>query len=51
MEGGGTVNRFALGGMMGFALGAGLMMMPAGRAISRDMKRKMQAAKKWVKSM
>lgn len=36
---------------MGFALGAGLMMMPAGRAIRRDMKRKLQMAKKWVKSM
>ena len=45
------MNRFALGGMMGFALGAGLMMMPAGRAISRDVKRKLQTAKKWVKSM
>ena len=45
------MNRFAMGGMMGFALGSGLMMMPAGRAISRDVKRKLQTAKKWVKSM
>ena len=45
------MNRFALGGMMGFALGAGLMMMPAGRSIRRDMKRKLQMAKKWAKSM
>ena len=45
------MNRFAMGGMMGFALGAGLMMMPAGRAIRRDVKRKLQTAKKWVKSM
>ena len=36
---------------MGFALGAGLMMMPTGRAIRRDMKRKLQMAKKWAKSM
>ena len=45
------MSRFAMGSAMGFMLGAGLMMMPAGRAIRRDMKRKLQMAKKWAKSM
>ena len=46
-----TMKGMAAGGLLGLTVGAGLMMMPAGRAIRRDMKRKLQMARKWVKSM
>ena len=45
------MNRFALGGMMGFALGAGLMMMPAGRALRRDAKHAAGKVRRWLRSM
>lgn len=43
--------KFAVGSAMGFMVGAGLMMMPAGRAVRRDAKKKVGMVKKWLKSM
>lgn len=45
------MTKFAFGSAMGFMVGAGLMMMPAGRVVRRDAKRKVNLVKKWLKSM
>ncbi len=45
------MTKFAVGSAMGFMVGAGLMMMPAGRAMRRDAKRKVGMVKKWLKTM
>lgn len=44
------MGKLAVGSAMGFMLGAGLMMMPAGMQLRRDMKRKKNAMKRWAKS-
>ncbi|MGN0778276.1 MAG: hypothetical protein ACI4MJ_03935 [Aristaeellaceae bacterium] len=45
------MTRFAMGSAMGFMLGAGLMMMPAGRAIRRDAKHAVCKMRRWLRSM
>lgn len=45
------MGKFAVGSAMGFMLGASLMMMPAGMQLKRDLKRKKNAMKHWIKSM
>lgn len=45
------MSRFALGGAMGFMLGAGLMMAPAGREIRRDVRHAAAKMRRWVRSM
>lgn len=45
------MGKFAIGSMMGFMMGAGLMMMPAGNVIRRDMKKKKNAMKHWIRTM
>ena len=45
------MGKFAIGSAMGFMLGASLMMMPAGTQLKRDLKRKKNAMKHWIKSM
>lgn len=43
------MGKFAVGGAMGFMLGAGLMMMPAGVQLKRDIRRKTNTVKRWAK--
>lgn len=45
------MSKFALGGAMGFALGAGLMMAPAGREIRRDVRHAMGKMRRWIRNM
>lgn len=47
----GIMGKFAVGSAMGFMLGASLMMMPAGMQIKRDLKRRKNMMKHWIKSM
>lgn len=49
------MNKFVLGGAMGFMLGAGIgagmLMTPGGNQMKRDMKHKANAVKKMVRNM
>lgn len=45
------MTKFVMGSAMGFMLGAGMMMMPAGRTIKRDVKRGASMVKRWMRSM
>lgn len=45
------MTRFALGSAMGFALGAGLLMAPAGREIRRDVRYAMGKMRRWIRRM
>ena len=45
------MSRFAMGSAMGFMLGAGLLMMPAGRALRRDAKHAAGKVRRWLRSM
>ena len=45
------MSRFAMGSAMGFMLGAGLMMAPAGREIRRDMRHAAYRMRRWLRSM
>ncbi len=43
--------KFVFGGAMGFAMGMGVMLMPAGRAIRRDVHHGMHCLRRWMRDM
>lgn len=45
------MGKMAVGGAMGFMLGAGMMMTPAGRSMRREMRRTACMMKRWLRSM
>lgn len=45
------MNKLMLGSAMGFMAGVGLMMMPVGRTIRKDMHKGLNKAKQMMKSM
>lgn len=45
------MSKFAIGSAMGFMLGAGLMMMPCGEQLRRDMTRKTHCMKRMLKKL
>lgn len=45
------VLKFVFGGAMGFVMGMGVMMMPAGRAIRRDVHHGMSYVRRWLREM
>lgn len=50
-EGGGSVNKLMIGSAVGFMAGVGLMMMPVGRTIRKDVQKGMNKAKQMMKDM
>lgn len=45
------MNKFAMGSAMGFMLGAGMMLMPVGGQLRRDVKRKTNMVKRMLKKL
>ncbi|MBQ8200237.1 MAG: hypothetical protein IJZ74_00565 [Clostridia bacterium] len=45
------MNKLMIGSAMGFMMGVGLMMMPVGKTIRKDVQRGMNKAKQVVKDM
>lgn len=45
------MNKLMLGSAMGFMMGVGLMMMPVGRTIRKDLNKGMNKAKQMMESM
>lgn len=45
------MSKFTMGSMMGFMLGAGMMMGPMGRELQRDARHAMAKARRWMKNM
>ncbi len=45
------MNKLMIGSMMGFVMGVGLMMMPTGKTLRKDMQKGMEKAKKMVQDM
>lgn len=45
------MSRFAIGSAMGFMLGAGMMMMPAGKEIRRDVRYMAGKMRRWMRNM
>lgn len=45
------MNKLMLGSAMGFMVGVGLMMMPVGRTIRKDLNKGMNKAKQMMESM
>ena len=43
------MNRFAMGGAMGFLIGAGIMMMPASSKLKRTMKKEAEKMKRIIR--
>ena len=50
-EGGGSGNKLMSGSAVGFMAGVGLMMMPVGRTIRKDVQKGMNKAKQMMKDM
>ncbi len=45
------MNKLMIGSALGFMMGVGLMMMPAGKTLRKDMQKGMDKAKKMVQDM